>query len=385
MTLWTVIACLALAIWVYLIVGHGGFWLAADRDDRDTPPAPTEWPRVTAVIPARNEADMVGRGLGSLLKQHYPGDFSVILVDDQSDDGTADAARKVDAAEGRLTVLSGAALPGGWTGKLWAMAQGVAHASTLPERPRYLLLTDADIAYTPDAVRSLVARAEAGGLVLTSLMARLRCESLSEKALIPAFVFFFQMLYPFRWVSDPRRSMAGAAGGCMLADAEALAAAGGVAAIRDALIDDCTLGAMMKKQGPIWLGLTDRVVSLRPYPEFEDIRSMVARSAYAQLHYSPLLLAGTVVGLALTYLAAPVITLFGSGAARIFAAAAWALMALAYWPILRFYRVSPLWAPALPAIAAVYSGFTLDSAWQHWRGRGGMWKGRAQALPKNPR
>lgn len=376
------VAGVALAIWVYLVGFHGGFWRASVRDDGDRPPEPREWPRVTAVIPARNEADMVARGLGSLLRQDYPGIFEVILVDDQSDDGTAEAARAVAGTNGALTVLPGAPLPEGWTGKLWAMSQGVAAATAKAEPPRYLLLTDADIAYAPDTVRSLVARAEAGGLVLASLMARLRCDSLAEQALIPAFVFFFQMLYPFRWVNDPRHRMAGAAGGCMLVNVNALSIAGGVAAIRGALIDDCTLGRLMKRHGPIWLGLTDRVTSLRPYPSFGDIRRMVARSAYAQLHYSPLLLMGTVAGLALTYLAAPVITVCGTGLARLTGASAWALMALAFWPILRFYRVSPLWAPLLPAIAAVYSGFTLDSAWQHVRGRGGMWKGRAQAMAK---
>lgn len=383
MTASFVIAGLALAIWLYLVLGHGGFWRCAEREDADDPPAPASWPDVVAVIPARNEADMIRQGLGSLLAQDYPGSFRVVLVDDDSDDGTATVARALAAshpgAEGRLVVLDGRPLEPGWTGKLWAMAQGVTHAETMHPAPRYLLLTDADIAYAPDALRRIVARALAGGTVLTSQMARLRCDSAAERALIPAFVFFFQMLYPFRWVNDPRRATAGAAGGSMLADAQALARAGGIAAIRDALIDDCALGAAMKRQGPVWLGLTDRVVSLRPYPKFADIRAMVARSAYAQLGYSPWLLVGTVAGLALSYLAAPVLTVVGSGATRALAAVAWGLMTLAFLPILRFYRRSPLWAPALPVIALTYLAFTLDSAYQHVRGRGGMWKGRAQA------
>lgn len=381
MSLALVVAVLGFAIWLYLVLFHGGFWLAAEREDADDPAEPAAWPSVVAVIPARNEADMVPQGLGSLLAQDYPGDFRVVLVDDDSDDGTADVARALGGADQRLTVLDGQPLAEGWTGKLWAVAQGVAHADALAPPPRYLLLTDADIAYTPDAVRRIVARAIAGRCVLTSQMARLRCDSRAERALIPAFVFFFQMLYPFRWVNNVRRPTAAAAGGSMLADREALARAGGIAAIRTALIDDCALGAAMKRQGPIWLGLTNRVTSLRPYPSFGDIRRMVARSAYAQLDYSPLLLAGTIAGLLVTYLAAPVLTVFGTGATRWLAAATWGLMTLAFLPILRFYRLSPLWAPALPAIAATYLAFTLDSAYQHRMGRGGMWKGRAQAMP----
>jgi hopene-associated glycosyltransferase HpnB len=215
--------------------------------------------------------------------------------------------------------------------------------------------------------------------VLTSLMARLRCESAAEKALIPAFVFFFQMLYPFAWVNRSDRTTAAAAGGCMLVKPHALRAAGGIAAIRGALIDDCALGRAMKGQGPIWLGLTDRVISIRPYPRFDDIRHMVARSAYAQLGYSPLLLAGTVLGMVLTYLAAPLLALLASGLPQLIGLGVWLMMAISFQPILRFYRLSPLWGVALPAIALVYMAFTLDSAYQHVRGRGGLWKGRVQA------
>jgi hopene-associated glycosyltransferase HpnB len=259
------------------------------------------------------------------------------------------------------------------------MQQGVAHADGLNKPPVYLLFTDADIAYTADALRRLVARAEAGNLVLTSLMVKLRCETFSERALIPAFVFFFQMLYPFAFVNDPKFGMAAAAGGCMLVRRDALHAAGGIEAISGALIDDCALGRKLKSVGPIWLGLTDRVRSLRAYPTFDDIRRMVSRSAYDQLNYSPILLIGTVIGMTLIYLVPPFFAAFGGGLSQILGAIAFALMILAFQPILRFYRRAPLWGFALPAIAAAYMVFTLDSAYQHLRGRGGLWKGRVQA------
>jgi hopene-associated glycosyltransferase HpnB len=378
-----IIAMLALAVWVYLMTARGGYWLAAERDDRreGAPPA-TPWPRVTAVIPARDEVETIGTTIRSLLGQAYPGAFSIILVDDESRDGTAEAARAAAAAAGasdRLTVLAGRPLPAGWTGKLWAVHQGVARATFAAPAPDYLLLTDADITYGPGALAPLVARAEAGGHVLTSLMVKLRCESSAERIFVPAFVYFFQMLYPFGWVNRRDHALGAAAGGCMLVRPQALAAAGGIAAIRGALIDDCALGAALKREGPVWLGLTGRVTSARPYEHIEDIRRMVARSAYAQLGYSPLMLAGCLLGMALTYLAAPVLAFFGSGLAQALGAAAFALMIVSYQPILRFYRLSPLWGLALPLIALAYMAFTLDSAYQHVRGRGGLWKGRAQA------
>jgi hopene-associated glycosyltransferase HpnB len=243
------------------------------------------------------------------------------------------------------------------------------------------MLTDADIVYAPDALRRLVAKAEAGRLVLTSLMAKLRCESLAERVLVPAFIFFFQMLYPFAWVNRPNSATAAAAGGCMLVRSDALRRAGSIEGIRGALIDDCALAKVLKAQGPIWLGLTERARSIRPYPHLDDIRRMVARSAYAQLRYSPLLLAGTVAGMVLTYLVPPLLTLFGNGPGQWMGLIAWGLMTLAYLPTLLFYRVSPLWACALPAVALLYILFTLDSAWAHARGRGGLWKGRVQASP----
>ncbi len=378
------VASMVLAIWLYLIAARGAFWRAADRDDESPVGAmePGSWPPVAAVIPARDEAECVGQTVASLLRQNYPGEFNVVLVDDQSRDATAQVARDAAAAlgaGGRLTVLSGRALPPGWTGKLWAQQQGVEACENAGRAPDYILLTDADIVYAPDALQDLAARAKAGGLVLTSLMAKLRCKSFAERMFVPAFIFFFQMLYPFAWANDPKNATAAAAGGCMLVRRETLRAAGGLAAIRDALIDDCTLAKLLKRHGPISITLTDRVHSIRAYPVIGDIRRMVSRTAYAQLRYSPLLLAGTVVGLALTYLAPVALALFATGVPQFIGIFVWLLMALAFRPVLQFYRLSMIWAPALPAIALMYMAFTLDSAYQHARGRGGMWKGRAQA------
>jgi len=372
----TLVMFLSLAIWLVLLFGRGFFWRTRERDDRDSPPEPGNWPSVTAVVPARNEAELIARSVGSLLAQDYPGRFRVILVDDQSGDGTGALARSLD--NGRLTVVDGAAHPPGWTGKLFAVHQGVECASAA-DPPDYLWLTDADIAHTPDNLRRLVARAQAGKLVLTSLMAKLHCESVAERFLVPAFVFFFDMLFPFAWANDPRKRTAAAAGGCMLVRREALARAGGIEAIRSEIIDDCALAGRLKAQGPIWLGLTERAVSIRPYPRLADIRAMVARSGYAQLGYSPLILAGTVLGMVLLYVV-PLAGLATGGLGALAGALAWAAMTVAFQPMLRFYRRSPLWGLALPAIGVFYGAFTIDSAVQHWRGRGGMWKGRAQAI-----
>jgi hopene-associated glycosyltransferase HpnB len=373
------IACLPLAIWVCLLLGRGGFWLARERDDRAQPAEPLVWPAVTAVVPARDEADVIARSIGSLLAQDYPGPFQVVLVDDDSSDGTGRLARGLPNSKA-LTVIQGAPLPAGWTGKLWAMKQGVEAAADGERSAKYLLLTDADIAHAADNLRRLVARAEADGLVLTSLMAKLSCANAAERMLVPAFVYFFAMVYPFAKVNDPRSRVAGAAGGCMLARSDALAAAGGIAAIRTALIDDCTLGALMKAQGPIWLGLTERARSIRPYATIGQIGRMISRSAYAQLDYSPLILVGAVLGMVLTFLAAPMVAIVVPGVWRWAGVAAWALMALSFQPMLRFYRRSPLWGLALPVIGALYTLFTLQSAIDVWRGRGGAWKGRVQAL-----
>ncbi|MFA7306246.1 MAG: glycosyltransferase [Hyphomicrobium sp.] len=378
-----IIAAAGLLAWFYLVLLHGGFWLTREREEAHDPresPAAFDWPSVVAVVPARNEADVLPRSLASLAAQKYPGEFSVVLVDDQSSDGTAEVAHRIANDAGcKITVVSGVTLPSGWTGKVWAMHQGIAVASEGVSAPQYFLLTDADIGYEPDVLMSLVQRASGENRVMTSVMAKLNCESFAEKALVPAFVFFFKMLYPFAWANRAIARTAAAAGGCMLVERLALERAGGIAAIRGALIDDCTLARNMKVQGPIWLGMSERVVSLRSYPKVEDIRRMVARSAYAQLHYSPLLLLGTIAGMSVIYLAPPFIFLAGSYPAWILSAVAYLLMALAFQPTLRFYHRSPLWGLVLPLIAAAYLVFTLDSAYQHSAGRGGLWKGRVQA------
>jgi len=379
MTALIILGAIPLIIWLGLLLAHGRFWTADQRDDRDRPAEPAAWPAVVAVVPARDEADVIARSVGSLMAQDYPGAFRVILVDDSSADDTAAVARAEAERLGRgerLQVLTGEPLPSGWTGKLWAVHQGALEAEAL--RPKYLWLTDADIGHAPDNLRALVSRAEAGGLVLTSLMAELHCQTFAERFLIPAFVFFFQMVYPFARVNRPGPTAA-AAGGVMLADREALKRAGGIAAIRRALIDDCALGALMKKQGPIWLGLTHRATSLRPYQTIGQIGRMVSRSAYAQLDYSPVRLIGVVLGMGLVYMA-PTAALFLGGAPAVLGLLTYLLMALSFQPMLRFYRVSPLWGLALPAIGAAYTLFTVQSAVQMWRGKGGLWKGRAQAI-----
>ncbi len=374
-----ILGIVPLIIWAGLLAAHGGFWKADQRDDLTPPLHPAEWPSAVAVVPARDEADVIARSVGSLLAQDYPGDFRVILVDDNSSDGTAEAARAEAQRLGRadrLQVLSGEPLAAGWTGKLWAVHQGTLKAEE--SKPKYLLLTDADIGHTPDNLRTLVCRAEQGGLVLTSLMAELHCKTRAERFLIPAFVFFFQMVYPFPKVNRPGPAAA-AAGGIMLADREALKAAGGIAAIRKALIDDCALGALMKRQGPIWLGLTHRAVSLRPYETVGEIGRMVSRSAYAQLDYSPIKLVGVVLGMLLVYIA-PIAAILLGPPFLLPGLITYLLMALSFQPMLRFYKVSPLWGFALPAIGAAYTVFTVQSAVQMWRGKGGLWKGRAQAI-----
>jgi hopene-associated glycosyltransferase HpnB len=381
------VSLVPLAVWAYLLIGRGWFWLCGERDDsaaaaNNARNEPDAWPSVVAIIPARDEADMIGHSVGSLLRQDYPGRFSVVVVDDQSADGTAavasDAASAAQAAD-RLQIVTGASPPPGWTGKLWAMRQGLAEVEASAAAPEFVLFTDADIAYAPHVLSRLAAIARANNSVLTSLMVKLRCESAAERWLAPAFVFFFQMLYPFAWVNDPRRATAAAAGGCMLIRRETLRSAGGIEAVRGALIDDCALGALMKRHGPIWLGLTEDVHSLRAYPTFADFGRMVARSAFAELRYSPWRLAGAIGGMALVYVAPPLFVIFAHGPAQAAGALAWAMMALALMPTLRLYRRPLVGGLALPAIAAAYVAFTFDSALQYWRGRGGYWKGRIQA------
>jgi hopene-associated glycosyltransferase HpnB len=368
------IAIIAAGAWAYILFLRGGFWRTRERDDLDAPPDPETWPSVVAVVPARNEADVIGASIGSLVAQDYPGPFRILLVDDSSDDGTATFA----PTSARLEVLTNTSLPAGWTGKLWAVSRGVEQASRTVA-PDYLLLTDADIAHAPDNLRSLVARAESRRLVLTSLMAKLSTDSRADRLMIPAFVFFFAMLYPFAWVNDPRRKIAAAAGGCMLVDRKALERAGGIAAIRHEIIDDCALGRLLKRQGPIWIGLTERARSLRPYGSLGAIGHMVARSAYAQLGYSPAMLVGTVASMVLVYLAAPILAVATHGVTMALGLLAWVAMLIAFQPTLRFYRLSPMWGVAVPLIALLYLAFTIRSAFDVWRGKGGQWKGRAQA------
>lgn len=380
------LAILSLAVWLYLVAFRGRFWRCDQRLDGDAPPPPAAWPEVVAVVPARDEADVIGRSIGSLLAQDYPGKFSVVLVDDSSSDGTGDTARRLGAAHAngtRLTVVQGTALPPGWAGKMWAVATGLSHTRSAHPAAPYLWLTDADISHAPHVLRALVARAEAGKLDLTSVMALLHCQSLWERLLIPAFVYFFQKLYPFPRVNDRNDPLAGAAGGCMLVRCAALEAIGGIEKIRSAVIDDCALARELKRNGPIWLGLSRDVRSIRPYAGLAGIWKMVARSAYDQLGYSPLMLAGTVAGMLIVYLAPPFLALgqawHGSALAASLGTGAWVMMAFSYLPTLKLYRQPPIYGLFLPAAGALYDLMTLDSALAYYRGRGAYWKGRAQA------
>ncbi len=377
----TILAGAGLAAWAYLVLFHGGFWRADQRLPAESQ-APEQWPDVTAVIPARDEAPVIGGAVESLLRQDYPGNLRVIVVDDASSDGTADAARAGAAragADDRLAIVSAPPLPPGWSGKLWAVHNGVAAA---PADRRYVLLTDADIVHAPDALRRLVAKAESG-LDLVSLMVRLHCASFAERLLIPAFVFFFQKLYPFPWVNDRAKRMAGAAGGCMLVRRAALERAGGIAAVKDALIDDCALAALLKKNGPIWLGLAERTVSVRRYPRIADVWRMVARTAYTQLRHSPWLVLGTVLGMALLYLVPPLAMVLcpfaGAWLAAALGAAAFALMLYAYRPTWTLYRGDDPAILLLPLAALLYTAMTVDSMRRHLLGKGGAWKGRTYA------
>jgi hopene-associated glycosyltransferase HpnB len=360
------VGSLSVAAWAYLLIARGGWWRRFPQLSGRN--APDREPSVAVVIPGRNEAPYIAEAISSLAGKH------VIVVDDNSSDTTGDIARLHGA-----TVINGAPLPPGWTGKMWAVAQGVAAAST--SHPDYLLLTDADVVHAPGSTSQLIAKAEEGRFDLVSLMVLLRTESLAERALIPAFVFFFLMLYPPPLIENPSGSTAGAAGGCMLIRREMLERIGGIEAIRGELIDDCALAQAVKQcGGKLWLGLTRDTRSIREYGGFTGIWSMISRTAFTQLHYSPVLLCGTLAGLTIVYIAPPVLALTFQPLASSLDFAAWLLMSLAYTPILRFYRSPLFWAPALPLIALVYAGATIDSAVRYWTGRGGTWKGRAQAL-----
>ncbi len=376
----TALAALVLLTWAYLLLFHGRFWsagpvLRASAVESYPPPAPRfqggekRWPSIDIVIPARDEAGSIEATLRSLLAQDYSGRFHITLVDDGSTDGTGAIARAI--GDDRLTVIDGAPRPAGWSGKLWAVQQGVAQG-----RAEIVLLTDADIVHEPAHLSALVARLDTG-LDMASEMVELRCTSLAERALVPAFVFFFQLLYPFARVNDPRHRTAAAAGGVVLLRRAALDRIGGIASLGGALIDDVALASRLKPHGPIWLGHAALARSVRPYPGAADIWRMVARTAYVQLRFSPLLLGGTVLGLMLVWLAPPALALFATGPARWMGALAWLGSALSYLPTLHRFRQSPAWALALPGIAVFYLAATIGSAVDHHRGRGVRWKNRA--------
>ncbi len=353
------IGVLLCAVWFYILAVRI-FW---GRPFSLAPPAvrfvsdPGRRRSIAAVVPARDEAAFVAHALESLSAQRFAGLFRIVLADDGSRDATAAIASRY------ATVVRGSTPPDGWTGKLWALSQGIAQAGA----PDYYLLTDADIVHSRDNLSSLVNRIEAGPYDLVSYMVQLRCRSFAERALIPAFVFFFFLLYP------PGRRASGAAGGCILIRREAVERIGGLAAIKGELIDDCALARAVKRSGGrVWLGVTRSAESIREYPAFADIARMISRTAFTQLRYSPWILAVTILALTFAYLLPPALTLTGN----LYAAAAWLLMALSYLPAVRFYRQNWLWAPLLPAIAAFYMFCTVHSALQYWRGQGGQWKGR---------
>jgi hopene-associated glycosyltransferase HpnB len=393
-------AVLAAIAWVYLLAGHGGYWRTDQRlpsaDGRAGPGLPP-WPSVVAVVPARDEAAILPVTLPSLLTQDYPGEFSVVLVDDASTDGTAATAAALGSTGpgGRAPrIVPAGATPPGWAGKVHAMAQGLHAAGDCD----FVLFTDADISYAPGTLAALVRAALAGNRDLVSQMALLRADTGWERFIVPAFVYFFAQLYPFRWVNRPGSRTAAAAGGCMLVRRAALAAAGGLDPIRGARIDDVALGRLLKL-GPArsrcWLGFTTQVRSRRPYPRLAGLWDMVARSAYTQLRYSPALLCATLLGLVWLYAVAPAAVLAGlaglaAGAGPAAAwclvagLAAWALMAISYLPVLRLYRLRPWRAALLPLVALLYAAMTADSARRHRAGRGGEWKGRTVRVPSGP-
>lgn len=384
----TLLAASVLLLWLYLLLGHGGYWRL--REWLPSAGARAAWPSVVALVPARDEAETIAATVDGVLGQDYPGEVHLIVVDDQSTDATAEVARRAADTMGagvRLNIIEGTAPPAGWTGKLWALEQGWQRIRGSSDPPPWLWLTDGDIAHPPDTLRRLVAKGEDDDRDLVSLMVRLVAGGFWGRLLIPTFVYFFRQLFPFAWSNDPRSRTAAAAGGCVLLRRRALESAGGFRPISDRVIDDCALAALVKQrgraeEGRIWLGMSDGSRSLRPYRGLGDIWQMVARSAYAQLRYSPWLLAGTLVGMGFLYLAAPLLVLslpwHGDVAAGIAALAGWLVMALSLQPVLRLYQQSPAWGAALPLAAVLYAAMTVDSARRHAAGRGGWWKGRAQ-------
>jgi hopene-associated glycosyltransferase HpnB len=385
----SLLSFLSLLIWIFLLAFRGQFWRCNQLLPVLSPDSPLlkDYPAICAVIPARNEAEVIAFSLRSLFQQSYPGSFSIVLVDDNSTDNTAiiaqELAKELNKTE-QLQIISGTPLPAGWSGKLWAMEQGIRYAETLNPLPDYFLLTDADIQHHSTNLYELVTKAKQENLDLVSLMVLLRCESFWEKLLIPAFVFFFQKLYPFPLVNDSEKAIAAAAGGCILIKRETLTRIGGIEIVKQALIDDCALAAAVKNPGKIWLGLTESARSLRPYPSLESIWDMVARTAYTQLNYSPFLLLGTMLGMTLVYLVPPLALigglLTGNLAIALPGLITCLLMAIAYFPTIKLYHCSPIFAFCLPIIALLYNLMTIDSAWRHWRGKGGAWKGRVYRI-----
>jgi hopene-associated glycosyltransferase HpnB len=375
----TLLAAIPLAIWIYLFLARGRFWQL--HEDDIVPKPLDKWPRVVAVVPARNEAETIARTVSSLAKQDYPGELHIVVVDDHSEDGTAALARNVaevfGAAE-RVSIHSAADLPPGWTGKLWALNEGIQAAAI--QSAEFFWFTDADIEHAPDTLRRLVFRAAKESLDLASLMVLLQAKTFPERLLIPPFLYFFLMLYPPRWIADSRARTAGAAGGCILLRRSALEGIGGFAAIRNEVIDDCALARAVKKSGgKIWMGLTSLSVSLRGYGTFAEIRNMIARTAFTQLHYSFFFLVVALAGLFVTFLLPWFSFLSGEDPAWFLASTAICLMTVTFGLTVRFYALPWLWALALP-LAAVYYGYTTCvSAARYWLGRGGQWKGRAQA------
>jgi hopene-associated glycosyltransferase HpnB len=383
------IAAISLAIWLYLFLVHGNFWnLSPFEDDKAIHPAPPSWPVVTAIIPARNEAETIAQTIASLTQQTYPGKFSIIVIDDHSEDTTAKLAQESALASRKnpnppidVTILAAPPLRPGWTGKLSALNAGVLHG-TKQNAPAYLWFTDADIIHDPDTLMRLVSRAEQHNLAQASLMVLLRAQTFPERFLIPPFLFFFLMLYPPAKIANPKSKTAGAAGGCILLRRDALDRIGGLASIGSEVIDDCALARAVKRSHPganIWMGLTRKSRSLRAYTTFTEIRDMIARTAFTQLRYSTLVLLGTLLGLAITYLA-PIALLFAHNTAtRLIALATWLIMSLLFLPTVRFYRISTHWAATLWLAAIFYAAATLLSALRYWTNRGAQWKGRSQA------
>jgi hopene-associated glycosyltransferase HpnB len=386
---------LSVLIWAYLVLGRGGFWriyaapsglISAEKNSSENG-AQVNPARIGVIIPARNEADVVDRAVRSLLQQSGVNKIHIFVVDDASADGTAQAARAAAIAVGQaqnLTIVDGSPLPPGWSGKLWAMQQGIEQAGKTA--PDFFLFTDADVEHAPDNIATLVSIAEAGGYDMASFMVKLHCQSVAEKLLIPAFVYFFFKLYPPAWISNPRRSKAGAAGGCILIRPAALEKSGSIAAIRQEVIDDCSLAARVKHAGGrLWLGVSAATRSIRPYEGFSGIGRMISRSAFNQLRHSNFLLLVSIIGMAATYLLPPALVFAAHRMVPVvLGGAAWLLMVLSYWPVLRLYRLNPLWALALPVAAVFYMGATFHSAWKYWRGRGGEWKGRIQDPRESP-